>query len=69
MNDTSVVVPVLATETRKRPLVSDTEEPSAKKTIVECDKIKRRKFALLLSYSGQGYLGMQRYVYYQLFYY
>lgn len=38
----------------KRPLESANEEPPVKKV-----KIKKKKYAMLLSYCGQGYYGMQ----------
>lgn len=45
---------------KKRPLQDDYDTTESKKNCVESDRVKRRKFALLLAYSGQGYLGMQR---------
>ena len=48
--------------TKKRPLEEDTDTVDAKKQRVDTDRIKRKKVALLLAYSGQGYLGMQRFV-------
>jgi hypothetical protein len=47
---------------KKRPLQDDYDTTESKKNCVESDRVKRRKFALLLAYSGQGYLGMQRLV-------
>lgn len=44
---------------KKRPLEEETVI-DAKKQRIETDRIKRKKVALLLAYSGQGYLGMQR---------
>ncbi|XP_063231231.1 pseudouridylate synthase 1 homolog [Bacillus rossius redtenbacheri] len=46
--------------TKKRPLIEDTQIIDAKKQKVEVDRIKRKKVALLMCYSGLGYLGMQR---------
>ncbi|PSN34496.1 tRNA pseudouridine synthase A [Blattella germanica] len=44
---------------KKRPH-EECDTTDAKKQRVESDRIKRKKVALLLAYSGQGYLGMQR---------
>jgi hypothetical protein len=48
---------------KKRPLQDDYDNTESKKKCTESDRVKRRKFALLLAYSGQGYLGMQRLVF------
>jgi hypothetical protein len=48
-------------ESRKRPL-QDFDTTDSKKQCTEPDRVKKRKVALLLAYSGQGYLGMQRLV-------
>jgi hypothetical protein len=48
-------------ESRKRPL-QDLDTTDSKKHCTEPDRVKKRKVALLLAYSGQGYLGMQRLV-------
>lgn len=49
----------------KRPsseTVEDCPDLVAKKaSIVKEEKVKRRKIAMLISYLGQGYLGLQRY--------
>jgi hypothetical protein len=47
-------------DNKKRPLQEDSDNKHSKKHHVEPDRVKRRKVALLLAYSGQGYLGMQR---------
>jgi len=49
-------------DSKKRPLQDDCDNTESKKKCTESDRVKRRKFALLLAYSGQGYLGMQRLV-------
>jgi hypothetical protein len=49
-------------ESKKRTLQDDHDSAESKKQCIESDRVKRRKFALLLAYSGQGYLGMQRLV-------
>ncbi|XP_023723376.1 tRNA pseudouridine synthase A isoform X2 [Cryptotermes secundus] len=46
-------------ESKKRPL-QDIDTTDSKKQCTEPDRVKKRKVALLLAYSGQGYLGMQR---------
>jgi hypothetical protein len=48
-------------DSKKRPL-QDLDTTDSKKQCTEADRVKRRKVALLLAYSGQGYLGMQRLV-------
>jgi hypothetical protein len=50
-------------DSKKRPLQDDYDNTESKKKCIESDRVKRRKFALLLAYSGQGYLGMQRLVF------
>lgn len=47
-------------DSKKRLLQDDCDNTESKKKCTESDRVKRRKFALLLAYSGQGYLGMQR---------
>jgi hypothetical protein len=47
-------------DSKKRPLQEESE--NSKKQCIEPDRVRRRKVALLLAYSGQGYLGMQRLV-------
>jgi hypothetical protein len=47
---------------KKRPLQEESENTDSKKQCIEPDRVRRRKVALLLAYSGQGYLGMQRLV-------
>jgi hypothetical protein len=49
-------------DSKKRPLQEDSDNTDLKKQCIEPDRVKRRKVALLLAYSGQGYLGMQRLV-------
>jgi len=51
-------------DSKKRPLQDDCDSTESKKKCTESDRVKRRKFALLLAYSGQGYLGMQRLVFF-----
>lgn len=46
-------------DSKKRPL-QDFDTTDSKKQCRESDRVKKRKVALLLAYSGQGYLGMQR---------
>lgn len=42
--------------------VEDCPDLAAKKaSVVKEEKVKRRKIAMLISYLGQGYLGLQRY--------
>ncbi|RZF40218.1 hypothetical protein LSTR_LSTR011992 [Laodelphax striatellus] len=36
------------------------EKPDAKRICTEMERVKRKKVALVLAYSGQGYLGLQR---------
>jgi hypothetical protein len=48
-------------DSKKRPL-QDSDRTDSKKQCREPDRVKKRKVALLLAYSGQGYLGMQRLV-------
>jgi hypothetical protein len=55
-------VPISEGKGNKRPLQDDYDNTESKKKCTESDRVKRRKFALLLAYSGQGYLGMQRLV-------
>ncbi|XP_071447952.1 pseudouridylate synthase 1 homolog isoform X2 [Hetaerina americana] len=47
---------------RKRPLSisSSTQEPTEEPKNPKLEKVKRKKMAVLLAYSGSGYLGMQR---------
>jgi hypothetical protein len=47
-------------DSKKRSLPEDSDNTYLKKQCIEPDRVKRRKVALLLAYSGQGYLGMQR---------
>ncbi|KAJ4448987.1 hypothetical protein ANN_00379 [Periplaneta americana] len=47
-------------ENKKRPLQEDADGTDSKKLRIETDRVKRKKVALLLAYSGLGYLGMQR---------
>ncbi|XP_049776844.1 pseudouridylate synthase 1 homolog isoform X1 [Schistocerca cancellata] len=49
-----------ALETRKRALDEDDPQPNVKRHLTEKERVKRKKVAMLVSYSGQGYLGMQR---------
>ncbi|KAJ9591469.1 hypothetical protein L9F63_002075 [Diploptera punctata] len=57
----SEVINTPSEDSKKRPLEEEeTKVVDVKKQRVETDRIKRKKVALLLSYSGQGYLGMQR---------
>jgi hypothetical protein len=49
-------------DSKKRPL-QDFDTTDSKKQCTESDRVKKRKVALLLAYSGQGYLGMQRLVF------
>jgi hypothetical protein len=53
-------------DSKKRPLQDDYDNTESKKKCTESDRVKRRKFALLLAYSGQGYLGMQRLVFFAI---
>jgi hypothetical protein len=46
----------------KKRSLQDFDTLYSKKQCTEPDKVKKRKVALLLAYSGQGYLGMQRLV-------
>lgn len=46
----------------KKRSLQDFDTPDSKKQCTEPDRVKKRKVALLLAYSGQGYLGMQRLV-------
>ncbi|KAK7790827.1 hypothetical protein R5R35_013310 [Gryllus longicercus] len=45
---------------RKRFSSNDSSEVDNKKPLLETDRVKRKKSAVLLAYSGVGYLGMQR---------
>jgi hypothetical protein len=44
---------------QKHPLSEDDENIATKKLCIE-PRVKRKKCAILLAYSGQGYLGLQR---------
>lgn len=45
--------------TQKHPLSEDDEGVVSKKQCIE-PRVKRKKCAILLAYSGQGYFGLQR---------
>lgn len=47
-------------ESLKRPHEDKDEEQAVEEKCLKIDRVKRRKVALLMAYSGQGYLGMQR---------
>ncbi|XP_067003555.1 pseudouridylate synthase 1 homolog [Anabrus simplex] len=60
MSSSPVAVNSLLEIVKKRPLSDSKEEPAHKKAHVDFERVKRKKYAVLLAYSGQGYLGMQR---------
>lgn len=58
VNDTEGIVSL------KRPAEqADINDGDAKKSCPEVERVKKRKIALVLAYSGQGYLGLQRLVF------
>nr|CAD7588232.1 unnamed protein product [Timema genevievae] len=62
MSEITALDPVVNVDIdKKRPLVDESQiGEEAKRARVEIERVKKRKVAMLLCYSGQGYLGMQR---------
>nr|CAD7260205.1 unnamed protein product [Timema shepardi] len=62
MSEITALDPVVNVDIdKKRPLVEESQiGEEAKRARVEIERVKKRKVAMLLCYSGQGYLGMQR---------